>query len=484
MAASGFAAEQDVLKDSYKIVRQEAKTIKILQEKLAFDGFSSKDFYARIVEPLDRGQSWSEDYLKSWSAAVVKFHNFRYQAMKNKQRFFMVETHRHLRKEVAKILADDKLPKETKEKIEKQFSKLNEISVRWMGFSATLGSDEEAKARRDRLYSFDDYFALARKIMKDLKSLPKPKVQNSVSTLTMFKAGVQAAFSVEYMLLQILIRNVSYLFPSPFDYLPGSSWLLKNSTPINSSYASSGLFNALADMRGFQLEVQGREHLKNLKLDGSDDGMEVNLFLPSHRNGMVDAMLIAKLGIKHFLIFSNAQVVCPNSTLGNLLASLPEYISVGKVKGYPPLPSTEKLLLALKDRRSPNVFNYSEGFVAGVGANTASSKTFDDSLLIKLIEKGYRVNVIPISMEADSEFLLDSAAIDRKAIARIHSPLSHEVVNMLVAKQKTDGVRYLSQLLSTIWYENTTLHAELDIEKLFGRAEEGLGIKYEMRSKL
>lgn len=203
-------------------------------------------------------------------------------------------------------------------------------------------------------------------------------------------------------------------------------------------------------------------------------------------------MMMARLGLPHFLIFANPSAFIHNKFLANQLASVPEFIGVGAAKGQANLTAQDKLFTALKEQLSPNVLNYPQGFVANAGEILPIHAQFVEKLLFPLIVNGYRVNIIPVTYESDSELLAPSRDLGHAAkyIVKIHAPLRSESVEKLVRMQlgisdinkecklARNPFLILDHLLISIWYESTTINKELTLDDLFQRAQERLAISF------
>jgi hypothetical protein len=153
---------------------------------------------------------------------------------------------------------------------------------------------------------------------------------------------------------------------------------------------------------------------------------------------------------------------------------------VGEWRGTPPLEPTEKLLMALESKRSPNVVNYPHGFISSAGEILPINANFVKKLLKPLLDRGFEVNVIPISYEVDSHLISQSRSVDKiNVTAKFHQPLMHSAVKVLVAKQLESGTRYFDHFLTSLWFDNITAFPELTLNQLLDRAENNLGIKLE-----
>ena len=478
------SAELTSTQVGYDAVQKLEIEIERIQREIREDGFSSRGFYEKIVAPLNKGESFNFDYLKLWESRNVQLHQARYTLIEKKQHAFIVLTH---------VSLDALVNEHPSKKFLRKFERLDEIFRRWADASDAVGEGLDPKTQRERMYAFYDYFKGARELLEDLKLAPDFKPIQGSSRLRKFQGVVGAGLSGSYIATQLFVRSlytgVKYL--NPFRYILPRSWktkirqkLLRNTTPLTSELGMPAAFKSLAAMKGYRVHVRGQEILKSLPLQIEPGKKTVNLFLPSHRSDVVDAMVMAHLNLPHFLVFANPSAFVPGIVLGTMVANLPEFISVGKWRGFGSPTPTDKLISALEAQRSPNVINYPQGFVANAGEILPINASFVEKLLYPLVTRGYDVNIIPISYEIDSHLLSQSGEVDSTEVfATIHPPLTPNAVKTLVEHQMKTAqsdtpARYIDHFLSTLWYENIRDNKELGLNELMRRAEENLGLKF------
>jgi hypothetical protein len=410
----------------------------------------------------------------------------------------MALVHAGIHYRLPEALANPELSESERIQLKGSLEQLNSLYAKWEIASQYTEDNITPKEQKDRLNSFYYYLKSSRELLQKLELAPA--FEPTPTPATALKGKVQLAGSFGYLSGQLIVRNslnlLNYL--NPLHYVLPHEWrrsvrrvIFRNSTPFNNNGGISGLFKGFRDVRGYQVELEGKQNLAPLQLKVVPGRKVVNLFLPSHRNDFADAVLMSRLSeeIGSYLLFANPSAFAPNYIFGQMLASIPEFISVGQWRGFPSLTPTDKLLKMLDNQRSTNVINYPQGFISRMGELLPINVSFVQKLLQPLIQNGYEVNVVPISYEVDSTFLSKSGAVDDLHIkAKIHPSLGHSVIDYLVKQQlravelngDTPSARYFDHFLFTLWFENIREHGELSMREMLSRTEKSLGIKSDL----
>ncbi|MGZ3694659.1 MAG: hypothetical protein ACXWQO_10790 [Bdellovibrionota bacterium] len=161
-------------------------------------------------------------------------------------------------------------------------------------------------------------------------------------------------------------------------------------------------FNAFADFAGYDVKVDGRELVPALP-----QGKKVlNIYAPTHRQGIHDGMLMAQVMPRDSLLF-----MAPKNFLGSALGSqfkgVRGFIAVEPSKpGQKKINPVDVLLKQLDQTGSQNVFIYGEGGLpTGILENMPIRENFGAHLIKGLREKGYEVNLIPVTYENSARFM-------------------------------------------------------------------------------
>ncbi|MEO5970442.1 MAG: hypothetical protein ABIQ95_10995, partial [Bdellovibrionia bacterium] len=451
-------------------------------------------FYKNIVEPLNSGAELNQSYLQNWESRNSKIRSDRFKIWEAKQFYIVALIHAGVHQAATTLQASDQLTDSLGSRFAADLKKLDKQFQEWETSSHFSQENINPKDQRKRTYGFGEYVIKAREILQYVGQAPAFESLSHSSTA--LKGKLRLGGSLGYLGGQLVIRSsanaLNYL--NPFHYIFPHQWrrnfrkvLFRNYTPFNNNGGISGLFKGLREIRGYSVELVGQENLAQVPLKGIRGRKVANLFLPAHRNDIADAILMSRLSeeIGSFLMFANPSAFAGNYALGQMLASLPEFISVGKWRGFPDLSPTEKLIKNLEQERSPNVINYPQGFVSNMGELLPINSSFVQKLLAPLLARGFEVNVIPLSYEVDSKFLSKTGEVDDLQIqARIHPPLLHSTVKKLAEKQlaaqalegDSPQTRYFDHFLSTLWLESIQEHGELTLDELLERTEKSLGI--------
>lgn len=507
----------------YEILDDEKRLLEMATQ-LKEEGYSAADFVNQIVIPLNAGESltgFRENYLIEFNDRNYQFTKRQYAEIARKQRYFMTVVRERLEQLRIQLEQEKRLTSALLVQfggVEKEFNK-------WEPVQDKVGGGVTPKEQRQRMYSFGGF---ANKVEKLLTSLHSPEraeptglpfeeavEEPAASARRKVQGSFRTAFAGSYLSLQIVTRSVlSGLNQNlnPFHFILPKSWrrkvagtFHKNSTPLLTGGGANSFFKGLTDIQGYQVKVEGRDNLRDIPLNGVSGKKVVNLFLPTHRHPMVDAMVMSHLDLPHFLIFANPKAFAGNIPLvsyvsASMLAMMPEFISVGQWRGFPTIGTfctavgqsiqdgkwtgvhgkepTEKLLKALEEKRSPNVINYPQGFVSNAGEILPIHGQFAEKLVGRLLEEGFEVNVVPVSYEVDSDFFSKSGSVDTVEVsARFLPPLLHSTVKVLVEKQiasiQSEGAetknRFFDHYLASIWYENIQKNSELSLNEMLNR---------------
>ena len=334
----------------------------------------------------------------------------------------------------------------------------------------TFQETAEQKQKAKRIYSWSNYYKAVtalliyfNKPVLIVEPMDPPWNLNSIKLLT-------TIFNNDYTTSQI---NTTQFTAKLSEYL--RQWAISLDITVN---------------------VEGKENLESLYHDQTQAPI-VNLFLPSHRSPIPDAILMGHLDLPHYIVCGNpAMFNGMPDRLKRRLASIPEFVSVGPIKNEEGITTIEKLIKSLRSGISRNVVNYPQGFVPSAGEILPISKQFVDKLLAVLILNGFIVNIYPVAYEIESEFLFMRPTHKKMTYTiKYGKPLKFDTVKVLVQAQlgsvelkkknleglingsiHGDGPKYFDNYILTFWYETITKHKELNIEELNERAKIRFGL--------
>jgi hypothetical protein len=460
----------------YNKIKADEAHIQAMHERLAADQYTSTDLY-RSFGHLE------SDYLNEWEKRNAEFHQARIAVIAEKQTYLINILQQSLHHEIATRMTQlDTTSSSYRAEIaelEKTTLDLDARYERWNVAKEVIGVEAHPSKQNARMYAVTEYLDNAREIMITFGKADPWRIAKNPNKLKGF-SGATGKMAAAFRILYKLFRR---------NYFSVSKKIGPNSTPLNTSVGGlQTFFNQMAKQQGYHLTVEGLENLQKLELNVSTDPTKkfVNLFLPAHRQSNVDAISMVNLGLPHFLLFANAAQSVPNHYLGKLMASLPEYISVGPEKGRFPISTADKAIQSVNQKISPNAINYPQGLIANIGEILPINPHFVEKLLLRFINEGYQVNLIPVAYETDSKALSSSGEIDDHNVTiRIMPPVMHDTLKVLIEKEMASQAvgamgpkkLFINYFLNSVWYENIRKHKELTIDELLDRAEYNLQLK-------
>lgn len=450
--------------------------------------WSNDDFYSRIIKKLNNKLNLNEsdmDYIIEWNNKIGNFHKERLELIKCKQLSFLTYVNNCVNKLI--------LEKNSNIDISREKNELNLQFVKWIENGNTFQINNDQKQKAERIYSWSGYFKAVRDLLIALGE-----------TIYIVKPMFPSLNYNNFKLLYTLVNNNYY------------------STQINTTPFTTKLCECLrlwAIEEDIIVKVEGEENLKSIYHNQTQIPV-VNLFLPSHRSPIPDALVLGYLNLPHCILCGNpAMFAGVPEKLKIMIASVPEFIPIGKLKDEEnPIP-IKKLIKSLKSGISRNVINYPQGFVPSAGEILPISKVFVEKCLAPLLIAGFNVKIYPIAYEVESEFLL--ARENHKGMIytiKYGKVLEPETVRKLVQLQlgdvllveenldnllngnisgtgekKIQNVSFSSRLekldssfsptgekifdhyLLNFWNENIIAHGELSLEELIDRATKKFG---------
>jgi hypothetical protein len=358
------------------------------------------------------------------------------------------------------------------------FAKMQEEFHLWQDYKTMVGdfalresqrlasSDHAAspqQLQQKRKYAYDAYFTLAHAFHRN-----KPKGMLHKIAAVPVRAG----------------KTLGLALSSPFVFF--GYWAARPfyETPLYSLGMKMTREMGKGSERFKELSVEGSEFLEGIKDTPKNT---VNLILPNHRNDTGDVFMLASLKIAPAMLFLNGQIVARTversieQPLGNVLASLPEFVSVGACKGISGLNPADKMLKTLRKGHIPNVINYAQGFVANMHEILGISPAFVPKLLGPLLAEGYKVRIYPVSYEIESSFLWSpQLAVKKAPMVRVVAPLAPAVVAGIYKLQMAEGSavpNLFETFIRSHWIDSIRTFPELTLAEIQNRVRVTLGLK-------
>jgi 1-acyl-sn-glycerol-3-phosphate acyltransferase len=196
------------------------------------------------------------------------------------------------------------------------------------------------------------------------------------------------------------------------------SWTQSKSAPGEAPLQTRGMhevFRAINRIAGYRVQVEGREFLpKGNPLVGK----KITLVVPTHRNPMLDGILMSALDLKSYLL-----VMSPMPLLGDVDTM------VAVRHGAKPI---ERVLEQLAAGKTDTILVYPEGSVgAGLLETRPVREKFVSGLLTTLRDAGYDVDLVPVTYVNSARF------VDQNSIGAFFSSIGSESGTTLNAKVGT-----------------------------------------------
>lgn len=279
-------------------------------------------------------------------------------------------------------------------------------------------------------------FFIKTKALYETQFLPRP------SGVSKVRAQLSALAQTTKMLT--LVPEIGSFLNTVFNGAPATA----ETNPLYQEVART--VKKLGKVQGIEVEVEDAENLpKETKPN------EVNVYIASHRDGVLDQLTIAELGAHNIVPFAAVNNFVPNAL--NKLFGLKDramraldqsnnLIIVGKGKTIEPIP---KALKILNESSVRSFLIFPEGRLPeGLGATAGVRDKFfaEDGLIASIERAGYKVNLIPLSMRHNAR-LFDGKSLtsDKKLTIRVHSFIDDETRRTFMKYGGETGMAMLLQ---------------------------------------
>jgi len=206
-------------------------------------------------------------------------------------------------------------------------------------------------------------------------------------------------------------------------------------------------FRAYGELRGYEVQVTGREHLP-----GPNDDEGIHLLTPAHRHGVTDNVTFSHLGLPDYLVFNAVdQLPLLPRFLKERAANTRGLIPVGGGRG----PAVDRALAVLAERVSRNILIYPEGSVSeGFRGTRPPRRNFGEGLVRRIREEGHELSLIPVTYLDNARFLdlppLSDTPVDRRLRVAVSPALDFAMIDALLA---AGGGAMLNRMVRLAWLE-------------------------------
>lgn len=449
-----------------KILEQ---TLQAIEKSNRDQGYDIDQFFEIFKNPVEEADSaLIEERQKDWYKHQMLWNDLYDDYILMKQSFIMNQTYEKLQTHFAG-LNDPVLRNQLEPYYQDAVAQFNlwDAHKNMLGRFAAAKGSESQKLQSKRKAGFYYFFAALKTYhLVSQGSYIEPSDRRIVSVPTsIIKTASLITIGWPFLILSRL--SVHQVFKTP---LTRTFMALQRSMNRRSE--------AFSDVK-----IHGKQFLQ-LNKDSEKSGRQVNLLSVSHRNDVGDNKLLASIGLSSAIIFGNAaevgKIADRHSSwlFAKTFASVPEFVSVGAVKGLAGRNPTEKLKKALKSGHGPNVVNYSQGFMADFHEILEISPRFTAKLLKPLLDEGYRVRLVPVSYEIDSQFLRSSGFSGTSYEVIISRPVEPETLQYLVSLELGgSGFDHLISLFLRLnWHESIQVYGELPLSEIAKRILDKTGL--------
>ncbi len=299
-----------------------------------------------------------------------------------------------------------------------------------------------------RFWAFDAFA----KIIKDLR---KEKTTRHLS------------FPIPNLRLLFAASKIGLYSLTPSYIKKRTPWSKKGNTPLTRYFAE--LMSSLADLNSYQITIENQNFIPQQHQKRKDDKL-LTIITPNHTSAMGDSYAWAKSSPKSHILFAKSKTLSPMNFMNKKFAQSDEIIAIGSGN----VPAIQQVFTALKHKRGTVFWNFPQGFVTESlgGPIIGANKNFEKKLILELMDKGYKVQVIPTVIKMMPTFFSTPKQLKSSAYKKIHlkflPPLSPSFVEELSRQE------VLGNYLRDLWIDHA--QKELTLQEMEERIESYLGM--------
>lgn len=332
----------------------------------------------------------------------------------------------------------------------------------------------------NRTFPFRKFFGEAKTVIDAYNRLTGREVASQPEVLT-WKTKAKRMFSFTASMAKMTPQVVRLVFA-----VFGKDRSSEGKTPLSSGI--SEMFKSLASAFGVTTKVAGVDSLQQLIKANPLGTKTVNIIAPNHSHPIYDAILMASLNLPHHLLVMATDQIVPGK-IGDRVDKNRSIVTVGRGSDLP----INKIVAELERGVSNNIIIYPEGSIAsGIYDTRPAREKFAHGLVKQLVERGYKVNIVPVSYKNASRFLNEnsiseffkrSASGDKYGAgtvleATVSPAIPHEIVDSVVKSGKYNLLNtYLRQhWLAELGTMPNTMSGLLRSQDLIKKFNEQFGI--------
>jgi hypothetical protein len=199
---------------------------------------------------------------------------------------------------------------------------------------------------------------------------------------------------------------------------------------------------SLNELHGQKVEILGGE---NLQVSTPESNI-VTIFASTHNSALQDREALAYLNLKDYLVVAAVDLFLPK-TAAKRADLAPDIIAVGSK--HPD--AIKKMLASLAKNTSRNIMIHPQGALPVVNENLPNRDNFEKKLVKALLENGYQVRVIPLTLLMPPKFL-DHLSLNQEARGNLRLVIDAAIEGPLIGDLLAKGK--LNQYLRGLWLEN------------------------------
>jgi processive 1,2-diacylglycerol beta-glucosyltransferase len=249
----------------------------------------------------------------------------------------------------------------------------------------------------NRTFPFRKFFGEAKTVIDAYNQLTGRQVTSQAEVVT-WKTKAKRMFSFATALGKMSPQVVKLVFA-----VFGKDRSSEGKTPLSTGISET--FKSLARAFGVTTKVAGVEGLQELVKANPLGTKTVNIIAPNHSHPIYDAILMASLNLPHHLLVMATDQIVPGK-IGNRMDTNKSIVTVGRGSDLP----IQKIIAELERGVSNNIMIYPEGSIAsGLYDTRPAREKFAHGLVRQLVERGYKVNIVPVSYKNASRFLNENS---------------------------------------------------------------------------
>ncbi len=447
-------------------VKQELKSLSPASSALLLS-----NQFGDIADPRERQiASALLETVRRWDAAQVKYQTLNDQVAQMELDYFIDGAMQALRvseQAMAGVASAQKV------KLKQLFNKAEGHYSTFKRNRFQYGQPKDGPARTS---PYRRFFAAVKEYMDVFKAEPVSRSPRIAAFSEGLRTRAKRVFDIISVIVRLTPRAAATLI----------SLLARPVSAIGEAPVNENIFAFLRDLQAqmrVSVEIQGKEKLPKPR---ALTGKTINIVVPTHRDAILDALVMANLGLEKALL-----VLAPDQFMPRAAATLfdraDSTIAVGRGKNH----ATEQILEQVARGKSDTILIYPEGSVpAGLQEMRPPREKFS-WLVEKLLRDGYDVNLIPVTYENTAQFAHEAQRINifsprtdgTRLRAKVHDKVDSVMLRTLLASSGTQAIgRYIRAIwMDGLGTDDRSLHGLLRASAATEEFQKKVGLSFPTR---